>query len=114
MRELAEIVGDDVAFEVAMYHPGPGEPDMGLYGTLAGILREADPEGAVIPVILPATTDARFFARLNIQCYGFTPMKLPPDINVLQLVHAADERIPVDALEFGCAAMHQAIQRYGA
>jgi acetylornithine deacetylase/succinyl-diaminopimelate desuccinylase-like protein len=42
------------------------------------------------------------------------PMNLPPGLNIMQLAHAADERIPVEALDFGANAMYQALQRYRA
>ena len=61
---------------------------------------------------LPATTDGLYFGQLGIQCYGFLPMKLPADFNFAQTIHAADERIPVDALEFGTDAIFQALHRF--
>jgi len=86
---------------------------MGLYDTLAEILREGDPGSTPTPMLFPAVTDARLFARLGIQTYGFTPLKLPPDINFEQLFHAADERVPVKALIFGADAIYQLLQRFG-
>ena len=55
---------------------------------------------------------ARFFAPLGIQTYGFIPMRLPSDFKFLQLIHAADERVPVSALEFGTEAIFRALQRF--
>ena len=88
------------------------EPNMGLFDTLAGILHEADPDGTPIPFVLQAVTDARFFAKLGIQTYGFIPMQLPDGFNPASMVHAADERIPVGAVDFGTAAMVELIKRY--
>jgi len=51
-------------------------------------------------MLLPATNDAKFFSRLGIQTYGFTPMVLPEEFNFMQTIHAADERIPVEAPGF--------------
>jgi acetylornithine deacetylase/succinyl-diaminopimelate desuccinylase-like protein len=86
---------------------------MGLFDTLAGILREADPGGTPMPMLLAAVTDGRHFARLGIQTYGFTPMTLPAGFDFKQVVHAADERIPVEALDFGTNAIYKALQRFG-
>ncbi len=61
---------------------------------------------------MPATTDGLYFGQLGIQCYGFLPMKLPADFNFVETIHAADERIPVDALEFGTDAIFQALHRF--
>jgi len=113
LAELRPILGPDVEVEVVLYEPGPPEPDMGLFDTLADILRRADPEGRPGPLLMSGVTDARYFARLGIQTYGFTPAKLPPNLEFWNLVHAADERIPVDALDFGLAATYELLQRYG-
>jgi acetylornithine deacetylase/succinyl-diaminopimelate desuccinylase-like protein len=64
-------------------------------------------------MFMPGVTDGRFFSRLGIQTYGFTPMNLPPDLNLLQKAHAADECIPVEALDFGANAIYKALQLYG-
>jgi acetylornithine deacetylase/succinyl-diaminopimelate desuccinylase-like protein len=112
INELRQIVGSNIVFEVIRHDPTPAEPDMGIYDMLAGILSEADPGSVPVPFLLAGVTDARIFARLGIQTYGFTPMKLPEDFNRNGLVHAADERVPVDAIEFGTRAIYQAIQRY--
>jgi acetylornithine deacetylase/succinyl-diaminopimelate desuccinylase-like protein len=110
--ELRQIVGNNVEFEVIRYDPTPAEPDMGIYEMLAEILSEADPGSVPVPFLLAGVTDARILARLGIQTYGFTPMKLPQEFNRIGLVHAADERVPLEAIEFGTRAIYQAIQRY--
>jgi acetylornithine deacetylase/succinyl-diaminopimelate desuccinylase-like protein len=38
-------------------------------------------------------------------------MQLPPDFNFTQTFHAADERIPVEALEFGTNAIYEVLRR---
>ena len=46
-------------------------------------------------------TDAKAFERLGIRCFGFSPLRLPPDLDFASLFHGIDERVPVDALQFG-------------
>ncbi|GAC1650967.1 MAG: M20/M25/M40 family metallo-hydrolase [Ktedonobacteraceae bacterium] len=111
LAELRELVGEDVEFEVLNYDSGPTEADMGLFDTLAGILREADPEGTPLTMLLPAVTDGRFFSRLGIQTYGFLPMLLPADFYFTETIHAANERIPVEAMNFGTRAIYEALRR---
>jgi acetylornithine deacetylase/succinyl-diaminopimelate desuccinylase-like protein len=113
MAELSPVLGDDVELEIVWYDPGPAEPDMGLFETLADVLQEADPGGIVLPMLLPAVTDARLFSRLGIQTYGFTPMKLPEDFKFFDLAHAADERLPVEVMEFGTNAIYSVLKRFG-
>jgi acetylornithine deacetylase/succinyl-diaminopimelate desuccinylase-like protein len=110
LAELRPIVGNAAEIEVFLFNPAPPDPDMGLFDTLAGILREADPDGLPVPLLLPGTTDACYFGRLGIQTYGFTPMKLPRDMNFWQFMHGADERIPVEAVQFGADMIYRLLQ----
>lgn len=113
ISELTGIVGHDVEIEVIRYDPGPAEPDMGLFDLLADILRQADPDGIPVPFLMSGVTDARFFARLGIQTYGFVPMQLPRDFDFIQVIHGVDERIPVEAIGFGANAIYQLLRRFG-
>ena len=113
LAELEPFLEGGVELEVARYEPGPAEPDMGLFDTLAGILREADPGATPVPMLLPAATDARFFSRLGIQTYGYLPMRLPKDFDFSRTVHGPDERIPVEALGFGGEAIYRALRSFG-
>ncbi len=113
IAELQQLIGNDVEVEVFRYDPCPGEPDMGLFPTLADVLQTADPDSLAVPMLFTGITDGRFFSRLGIQTYGFIPMKLPDGFNFMQLPHAADERIPVEAVTFGTEAIYQVLQRFG-
>jgi acetylornithine deacetylase/succinyl-diaminopimelate desuccinylase-like protein len=66
-----------------------------------------------VPLLLTATTDAKHFARLGIQTYGFTPMNLSEKFVFFNLIHAVDERIPVEAVNFGTEAIYEALKHYG-
>jgi acetylornithine deacetylase/succinyl-diaminopimelate desuccinylase-like protein len=109
--ELREVVGDDVAIELVRHDPGPSEPDLTLFETLSEVLREIDTEGIPVPLLQIGVTDGRFFSRLGIQTYGFLPMRLPGDFAFTELIHAADERIPADAVGFGTDAVYRVLQR---
>ncbi|HEV3000854.1 MAG TPA: M20/M25/M40 family metallo-hydrolase [Solirubrobacteraceae bacterium] len=114
LREVHAVVGDDVELEVTRYEPAPtADVDYGLFDLLAGALREADPSGTPIPLLLPGITDGRLFARLGIQHYGFVPLRLPKELRFDELIHAADERVPIEALEFGTRAIGTVLERYG-
>lgn len=112
IRELQNIVGDDVQLDIVQFEPGPAEPDMSMFNTLAGILKEADPDGMPIPLLLSGVTDGRFFTQLGIQTYGFLPLTLPEDFNFTSVIHAADERVPAAAIEFGAQAIFKALGRF--
>jgi hypothetical protein len=40
-------------------------------------------------------------------------MQLPGEMRFMELVHAEDERIPVDAVEFGTSAIRTLLERFG-
>ncbi len=112
LRELHALLGGNVQFEVVKAEPGPSAPDMGLFETLGSILHTLDPSGIPLPFVLSGVTDARFLSLLGIQTYGFTPLQLPDDFNFAGTIHAADERVPVAALDFGVAAIFNALQKF--
>ncbi len=113
LAELGALLGADLEIELIRHDPGPAEPNMALFATLAEILKDKDPQGHPIPLVLTGVTDARFFSQLGIQTYGFLPMTLPDDYKFASVIHAADERIPVAAMDFGTQAIFEALQRFG-
>jgi acetylornithine deacetylase/succinyl-diaminopimelate desuccinylase-like protein len=114
IRELHDLVGPDVEFELIRHDPGPPDPDLSFYEPLAQIVRELDPGSVPLPMLQAGVTDARFLSRAGIQTYGYLPLKLPQDFEPYPLIHNADERVPAAALAFGVEAITQAIARYPA
>lgn len=112
-KEIRDIIGHDVELELMHYWEGPGKPDMGLFSTLTDILHEADTGCVPIPLLLSGVTDSRFFSRLGIQTYGFLPMPLPDGFDFSRTIHAADERVPISAIEFGTNAIYSLLNRFG-
>lgn len=112
INELQPVVGPCATIEVLRFDQGLKESAMGLFDVLGGVLKAADPAGVPVPLLLAAVTDGRFFARLGIQTYGFTPMTLPPDFSFQSLIHAADERIPVEAVHFGTKAVYDVLKQF--
>jgi len=112
VSEIFQVVGKDMEIEVIRYDEGPTKPDFKMFDILSGIIQKADPDGICMPLLLPASTDARHFSKIGIQTYGFLPMNLPPDFNFAQSIHAGDERVPVDSLFFGSEAIFQLLKQY--
>jgi acetylornithine deacetylase/succinyl-diaminopimelate desuccinylase-like protein len=110
--ELAQLAPGIATWDIVREEPTtPSAPDLTLFPVLIDALRRAVPHATPFPLVIPGASDARFFARLGIQTYGFLPMRLPPGIT-MNLIHAPDERVPADAIEFGVRVLADALSRY--
>ena len=101
-REVDELIGPDVARSWERDLPSYETTfDGDLVDAMNASLLATDPDARTVPYMLSGGTDAKAFARLGIRCFGFIPLRLPPDLDFAALFHGVDERVPVDALEFG-------------
>lgn len=113
IRELRGLIGDEPPLRILVEGEPMPAPVLGsFYDLLSDVLRAADPGGVPLPMITPASTDARLFASLGIACYGWMPLLASPSARYPDAMHGADERIPVDALRFGADCMYQLLRRY--
>jgi acetylornithine deacetylase/succinyl-diaminopimelate desuccinylase-like protein len=100
--ELARVVGPDVAIE--MVHTDMAYEttfDGELVDAMKAALHAEDPDGRPVPYCLSGGTDAKHFARLGIRCFGFSPLRLPPELDFTGMFHGIDERVPLEGLRFG-------------
>jgi acetylornithine deacetylase/succinyl-diaminopimelate desuccinylase-like protein len=102
LREgLREVIGDDVDIRWGRWWSATeADVDAPLLGILQSAVEAEDPAGLVVPYLLPASTDNKHFARLGVAGYGFVPLRVPDGFDVFGQFHSADERIPVESLEF--------------
>lgn len=101
-REVDELLGPDVTREWVMNSPAVQTTfDGDLVRAMDAAILAEDPEARTIPYMLSGGTDAKAFARMGMRCFGFSPLRLPPDLDFAALFHGVDERVPVDALAFG-------------
>ena len=112
LAELSPILKGDANAEVLLYDPVPAGTDFGLFDQLCKSLRAHDPKALPVPFLLPGSTDGRHFARLGIQSYGFTPMLLPQQFTFFDTIHAANERIPLEAVDFGVTVLYDLLNSY--
>ncbi|MBQ0866376.1 M20/M25/M40 family metallo-hydrolase [Streptomyces smyrnaeus] len=75
--------------------------DGALVEAMQSSLRAEDPIARAVPYMLSGGTDAKSFDDLGIRCFGFAPLKLPPELDFAGMFHGVDERVPVDGLRFG-------------
>jgi acetylornithine deacetylase/succinyl-diaminopimelate desuccinylase-like protein len=64
-------------------------------------LHAEDPDGRAVPYCLSGGTDAKSFSQLGMRCFGFSPLRLPPELDFTGMFHGVDERVPLESLRFG-------------
>jgi acetylornithine deacetylase/succinyl-diaminopimelate desuccinylase-like protein len=102
LEQLREVIGPDIDIEIVERQPPLQTSfDGPLVAAMSAALRAEDPGARAVPYMLSGGTDAKAFARLGIRCFGFTPLRLPPELNFSALFHGIDERVPVEGLQFG-------------
>jgi acetylornithine deacetylase/succinyl-diaminopimelate desuccinylase-like protein len=76
--------------------------DTQLAGHLREFVRRHDPEADLMPLVLTGFTDSHWFRKAFPECvaYGFFPQRVMSRFDTLPLIHAPDERIALDDIEF--------------
>ena len=100
-RETESVLGPGIETEWRSLPGVSTSFDGALPAAMAAAIAAEDPGARLLPYLLPAGTDAKSFARLGVRNFGFAPLRLPEDLDFASLFHGVDERVPVDALEFG-------------
>ena len=120
MRETIEgRLGDlaaHVDIDLVIHAPAvaaPIEPETGgFYDLLARTVRDHDPDGIPLPFMVPFATDAKHLAALEVPTYGFSPMRLDPEERFLERFHGVDERVGIDALQWGLPVLYDVVRRF--
>ncbi len=94
-----EEVNSDIAIEAPF--------ETATFDLMARVLRDADPGARAVPYMISGGTDAKALTRLGISCYGFSPLRMPADLDYWRLFHGVDERVPIDGLQFGVRVLHR-------
>lgn len=108
--ELAEVLGPEIEREY-LFMPGVQTSfDGSLVDAMAAAIGAEDPGARLLPYMLSASTDAKSFQRLGIRHFGFSPLRLPPELDFTSLFHGVDERVPVDGLHFGVRVLDRLLR----
>ncbi|MGH3433367.1 MAG: M20/M25/M40 family metallo-hydrolase, partial [Thermocrispum sp.] len=108
--ELDEILGPDIEREWFELPPLETTFDGALVDAMKAAVLAEDPQAHTLPYMLSGGTDAKALSRLGIRCFGFAPLRLPPDLDFTALFHGVDERVPVDALKFGTRVLDRLLR----
>ena len=96
------LVGDGIDVDVINYGIAVEAPlDTQLFEIMASALRAEDEKARAVPYMISGGTDAKAFAGLEIECYGFSPLQMPAGLDYWRLFHGVDECVPIEGLEFG-------------
>ncbi|WP_417562439.1 M20/M25/M40 family metallo-hydrolase [Microbacterium sp.] len=113
LAEIRRIVGDDIEIEVVTRDVGLEEPFSGeLVDAMVAALGRHDPGVPVVPYLMGGGTDNKALSRLGIAGYGFAPLRLPVGFDFTGMFHGVDERVPLDALDFGRDVLADLFRNY--
>jgi acetylornithine deacetylase/succinyl-diaminopimelate desuccinylase-like protein len=110
------ILGEgDYELEVLEAHGGTRSPaDTPLWDAVSSWVEEVEPGARAVPICVAGFTDSHWFREsFGAVAYGFFPARAMDAELAARLIHSADERIPVDDLEFGVSFMRHAAQSIG-
>ena len=99
---IRNLIGPDIAIEtisrdIALEVDFEGD----LVESMCQAIKKFDPEGIPVPYLMSGGTDNKALSELGIVGYGFSPLRLPEDLDFMALFHGVDERVPISGLEFG-------------
>ena len=99
---IRSIIGPDITIEtisrdIALEVDFTGD----LVDAMCAAITRHDPEGIPVPYLMSGGTDNKALSELGIVGYGFSPLRLPADLDFMALFHGVDERVPISGLEFG-------------
>ena len=108
------ILGEgDYELESLESHGGTRSPlQSPLWDAVESFIERADPGARALPMCVAGFTDSHWFREaFGTVAYGFFPSRaMDPEV-AARLVHSADERVPIDDLEFGVEWLRHAAQQ---
>jgi acetylornithine deacetylase/succinyl-diaminopimelate desuccinylase-like protein len=81
-----------------------------LVDAMVAALQAEDPGAPVLPYCLSGGTDNKALSLVDIRGFGFAPLQLPADLDFAAMFHGVDERVPVDALQFGTRVLDRLLR----
>ena len=97
-----EILTRDIALEVEFAGP--------LVKAMCSAINREDAAGIPVPYLMSGGTDNKALHDLGIVGYGFSPLKLPKDLDFFALFHGVDERVPIEGLKFGVRVLYEFLE----
>jgi acetylornithine deacetylase/succinyl-diaminopimelate desuccinylase-like protein len=109
---IADLIGDNVRYEILTHNPSVETQFSGALVDAMQVSLQAEDEGArAVPYLFSGGTDGKAWQSVGIRCFGFAPLRLPPDLDFMGMFHGVDERVPTDSLEFGARVLDRFFDR---
>ncbi len=103
---IRQLVGDEAEIKVLVRDKALEVDFSGpLVEAMSAAILSQDPEGVPVPYLMSGGTDNKALSDLGIVGYGFSPLRLPADLDFFALFHGVDERVPVEGVKFGVRAL---------
>ena len=103
---IADLIGDNVRYEILTHNPSVETEFSGaLVEAMQVCLQAEDPGARAVPYLFSGGTDGKAWQSIGVRCFGFAPLRLPPDLDFMGMFHGVDERVPTDSLEFGARVL---------
>jgi acetylornithine deacetylase/succinyl-diaminopimelate desuccinylase-like protein len=113
LAEIQKVIGPGLRLRVTEQHDGVVFPsDTPLYDAISRAVERHDPGGIAVPYMIPGFTDSFAYARLGAVCYGFSPVRLGPDLKFTRMYHGHDERIPRDGFAWGLKVLYELVRDF--
>jgi acetylornithine deacetylase/succinyl-diaminopimelate desuccinylase-like protein len=105
-EEVDAVLGEGITREYVHYDVALETDFEGaLVDAMSTALKAEDSGARPVPYTLSGGTDAKSFSRLGIRCFGFSPLRLPAELDFTGMFHGVDERVPLDGLRFGARVL---------
>ena len=113
LAEIRDIVGPDIEITIQVRDVGlENDFDTPIVDAMKRTLLAADPGAVMLPYLLSGGTDNKALSLIGITGYGFAPLRLPADLDFPGMFHGVDERVPLDALDFGHRVLTDFLRTY--
>mgnify|MGYP003332639336 FL=1 len=110
LSTIQEIVGPDIKVEIMTRDKALEAPFEGpLVEAMKNAILKLDPEALPVPYLMSGGTDNKALSDLGIIGYGYSPLRLPADLDFMALFHGVDERVPLESLEFGVNSLQDCL-----
>lgn len=108
---VKRLAGDDIEVEILTRDIALEADFSGkLVDAMCAAIKTEDSEAIPVPYLMSGGTDNKALSDLGIIGYGFSPLKLPENLDFFSLFHGVDERVPIDGLKFGVRVLYELLE----